>query len=73
MHPELENLVKAYEAFRVAGRADVAEFRDRYRTLLEEAATTRNLNKMLLDRAVIRQHRRWLKGQEQPATMPRKA
>jgi hypothetical protein len=73
MHPELENLIKAYEAFQVASRDDLPEFRDRYRSLLDETALLRNLNKQLLERAVIRQHRRWLRSQDRPATIPRKA
>ena len=73
MHPELENLVKAYEAFRVASRVDLAAARERYRLLLDETAAARKLNKMVLERAVVRQHRRWLRSQERPPTMPRKA
>lgn len=73
MHPELDNLVKALEALQVARSEDILRLRAIYEAPLDEVATARKLNRDLLESAVIRQHRAWLRAQQKPSSMPKKA
>jgi len=41
MHPELDNLVKAYEAFQVANPEEISRLRAIYRALLNDVAIAR--------------------------------
>lgn len=73
MHPELDNLVKALEALQVARPEDIPRLRVIYESLLDDVATARKVNRDLLESAVIRQHRGWLRAQQKPSSMPKKA
>jgi len=73
MHPQLDNLVKALEALKVARSEDIPRLRAVYESLLDDVATARELNRDLLESAVIRQHRAWLRAQQKPSSMPKKA
>ena len=73
MHPQLESLVKALDALHVANPEDIPRLRAVYESLLDDIANVRNLNRDLLESAVIRQHRAWLRSQQKPASMPKKA
>jgi hypothetical protein len=73
MHPELDNLVKALDALQVARSEDIPRLRAVYESLLDDVATARKLNRDLLESAVIRQHRAWLRAQQKPSSMPKKA
>jgi len=72
MHPELESLVKAYEAVQAASPTDAPSLFGQYWSKVEEAAARTKADKALLDRAVRWQHQRWVHAQSRPSTMPGK-
>lgn len=73
MHPELDRLVKAFEAYQSASPEEALRLFALYLSQVENAASRMKTGKELLDRAVRRQYRRCERAQSRPATMPRKA
>jgi hypothetical protein len=73
MHPELDRLVKAFEAYQSAAPEDALRLFALYQTEVEDVASKMKTGKDILDRAVRRQFRRCERAQSQPATMPRRA
>ncbi len=67
MTPDLEQLLKAMDAFRQAhNRHDDARLRALYRAELETVAEARKLDKETLDRLVTRYYPRWVRANLQP-------
>lgn len=60
MNPELEDLLKAWDAYLQAGRGEEAEeLLSDYEIRLEGVCARTKLQKELLDRAVQRAYQRW--------------
>ena len=67
MRPELETLLKAYDAFKQAPDGpDAARLRAIYEAALEEASRVTKTNAELLHRAVSRYHVRWVRANLPP-------
>ena len=74
MDPELEALLKSYDAFLEArGGADEQQLFALYESRLEDAAQRGRINKESLDRAVRRKYTGWVKANTRPSTLPPKA
>ena len=74
MDPELESLLKSFDAFMEArGGSEEEELLGRYQSRLEELATARRLKVETLDQAVRRKYWRWVKANTRPGTLPPKA
>jgi predicted DNA-binding protein (UPF0251 family) len=73
MHPQLDRLVKAFEAYQSAAPEEALRLFALYQSQVEDAASGMKTGKDLLDRAVRRQYWRCDRAQNRPATMPRKA
>jgi hypothetical protein len=70
MNPILESLVKAYEAFLLAGDGPEApQLRELYDSRLKDVAEETRVEKELLHRSVRRQYLRWLRAQHRPPTV----
>jgi hypothetical protein len=60
MNPELEALLRAWDAYLQAGKGQEADHQlAQYEAQLEEVCARRRLRKELLDRAVQRAYQRW--------------
>ena len=72
MHPELEALVRAYDAARDGLGPDAARLRAVFESQVEEALAQRpGLSR---ESPLVRlQHRRWLRAQQTPPALPPKA
>ncbi len=67
MNPELEALLKAWDAFRQAPEGDAADrLQALYEARLEEAAQHSRTPKEALHRAVMRYHPRWVRANLPP-------
>ena len=73
MNRELEEILKAYDAAKQAGRADEKELTF-YEAKLDELLQHHpNLSRAALEAAVQCAYGRWLKAQAKPTSLPRKA
>lgn len=71
MHPQLEALIRAYDAFIQAGHGSEApHLFEVYESLLEHSAAGASASKELLHRSVKRQYTRWLRANAHPTTLP---
>jgi hypothetical protein len=70
MHPELDRLIKALEAYQSAAPEDALRFFALYQAQVEEVASRMRTGKELLDRAVRRQFWRIAGAEDRPPTMP---
>lgn len=74
MDPELEALLKSYDAFLEArGGSDERRLFTFYESRLKEAANRRRINREALDSAVRRRYPDWVKANTRPSTLPPKA
>jgi hypothetical protein len=74
MDPELEALLRAWEAYDAQEQGSEAErLLARYESSLASAAATRKLNPDVLHRAVKWAFRDWIRAQSHPPTLPPKA
>ena len=74
MDPEIETLLKSYEAFLEArGGSGEQRLFALYESRLEDAANSRRINREALDWAVRRKYAGWVKGNTRPSTLPPKA
>jgi hypothetical protein len=72
MHPELESLVKAYEAVQTASPADAPELFAVYGSKIDDSAARMRIDRAFLDRAVRWQHGLWVRAQSRPPAISRK-
>ncbi len=71
MTPELEALLKAYDAYQSSpAGAEASRLHAIYEARLEEAAARSSISKDLLDRAIRRKHLRWVRA-NLPPTFPK--
>jgi len=74
MNPELEGLIRAYDAVTLADNEQAPEAWKAFEALLDTVvARQSNLDRERLKRAVHRAHRRWQRAQNRPTTLPPKA
>jgi hypothetical protein len=74
MNPELEALIPAYDAAKQATPDQVIQLRALYQQQLDQAAQRApNLSRHTLEAMVRFAHRRWLKSQHLPSTLPPRA
>jgi hypothetical protein len=74
MHPELEALIKAFDAALQAQGSDTERLEAIYESLLANSAEHhRNVSLEALDSAVQSAHRRWVKAQAKFPTLPPQA
>jgi len=74
MDPELEALLKSYDAFFEArGGSDEQRMFTLYESRLKGAANSRSINSEALDRAVRKRYPGWVKANIRPSTLPPKA
>jgi hypothetical protein len=74
MHPELEALVRAYDAARDGLGPEAARLRAVFESQVEEALAQRpGLSRESLLNLVRLQHRRWLRAQQTPPALPPEA
>lgn len=73
MNPELETLIQAYDAVTLADDSRVPEALQTLDALLDKVvARYPHLDREKVMRAVHRAHRRWIRAQEKPPTIPPK-
>jgi len=71
MNAELEELVKAYDAFRQAKGPEARRLRQLYESLLAVSLAHRpRLSGESLRKAVRHAHLTWIKAQQKPTSMP---
>ncbi len=71
MHPEMEALLRSYDAFDLARGGDNEQrLFALYRAGSEETAAARAMDKELLDRCVRKMHPRWVRASSKPSTLP---
>jgi len=74
MHPELEALLRAYDATREQQDEDAISAKQKFEALLKETLAARpNLSRESLLRMVWLSHARWLRANRKPPTLPPKA
>lgn len=74
MDPELEALLKSYDAFLEArGGSDEQRLFALYESRLEDVAQSGRIDKEALDWAVRRKYPGWVKANSRPSTLPPKA
>jgi len=74
MDPELEALIKAYDAFLQAQGTDAKHLLALYESRLADLLERRpNLSKAQLQQAIRYAHLRWTLAQQKPPTLPPKA
>ena len=74
MDPELEALIKSYDAFIQARGPDAKHMLEIYESRLADVLERRpNLSKEQLQQAVRFAHLRWTLAQQKPSTLPPKA
>ena len=74
MDPELEALLKSYDAFLEArGGSGEQRLFALYESHLEDAANSRRVNREALDQAVRRRYPAWVKANTRPSTLPPEA
>jgi len=74
MDPELEALLRSYDAFLEArGGASEQGLFALYESRLEDAGQSGRIDKEALDWAVRRKYPGWVKANTRPSTLPRKA
>ena len=74
MNPELEALIKAFDAAIQAQGTETARLEAIYESLLADALQRhQNLSPEILDRTIQLAHRRWVKAQKKFPTVPPKA
>jgi hypothetical protein len=74
MDPELEGLLKSYDAFMGArGGSDEQQLFALYESRIQDVATARRLKREVLDQAVKRKYLRWVQANARPSTLPPKA
>ena len=71
MHPELEALIRAYDAAREAQGSNASGLRTLFENRLNEALAQRpQLNRETLLNLVRISHARWIRAQENPPALP---
>ena len=74
MNPDLEAILKAYDAAKQAVGADQKHLRTIYKTRLEELLQRHpKLSRATLEKTIQLAYRRWLKAQEKPSSLPPQA
>lgn len=74
MHPDLEALIQAYDAALEAGPQQAAALRDEFEQRFQDLlARTAGVSEASLRNVVRLAHGRWLRTQQKPPTLPRKA
>ena len=74
MDPELEALIKSYDAFIQARGSDAKQLLELYESRLSDVLERRpRLSKAQLQQAVRFAHLRWTLAQQKPPTLPPKA
>jgi len=74
MNPDLESLVKAFDAAQSSSPGDSSQLFDLYDLQLREVAARLRIEMQTLNRLVKWQHREWMKAEKRkPSSMPPKA
>ncbi len=74
MHPELEALVRAYDAVQESLGPEAPRLRTVFEGRVEDALAKRSgLSRESLLNLIRLQHRRWVRAQQTPTTLPPKA
>ena len=73
MNPELEALLKAYDAFREARGDKALRLLAIYEGQLEDAAQRAGMTSALLGKAVSSRYPQWVRAQRKTAAIPPKA
>ncbi len=74
MDPELESLLKSFDAFIEArGGANEAQFFAAYKSRVEELASSRRIKPETLDSAVRKKYLAWVKANARPSALPPQA
>ena len=73
MNPELEELLRALDAFMEAGGADAKAFRAIYYSRLEDSAQRTGRPVSTIDRLIRYKHGIWKLAQKKPPAIPPKA
>jgi hypothetical protein len=74
MDPELEGLLRAYDAAREASEPEAARLAAVFESRMDDTlAAHPGLSRETLFNMVRLAHRRWLRAQEKPSTLPPKA
>ena len=74
MNPDLEALVKAYDALAGCGRERVVEAKRQFQALLTDTlAKHPHLERERLLRAIHLAHRHWVRAHDKPTTLPPRA
>lgn len=71
MHPELQALIRAYDAAREAQKPDASNLRAIFETQLNDTLTEHpQLSRESLLNIVRITHARWVRSQQKPPTLP---
>jgi hypothetical protein len=74
MDPELEALLKSYDAFMEArGGSNEGQLFALYQSRLDDVAAARRLGRETLDAAVRTKYPRWIRAGHHPSSLPPKA
>ncbi len=74
MHPELEAILKALDAFKDARPEDADRLFQIYLSRIDDFVGNHpGLSRETFEAGLRSRHRRWLKAQEKPASIPPKA
>lgn len=74
MHPDLEALIRFYDAASEAPPETAAERRDEFEQRFQEVLSrTPGINEEIFRAAIRSAHRRWLAASRRPPTLPPKA
>jgi hypothetical protein len=73
MNPDLESLVKAFDAAQSGSPSESSQLFDAYDLQLQEVAARLRIEIQTLNRLVKWQHRQWRKAEHRSSSMPPKA